>query len=479
MRIYPKIIQGGMGIAVSSWPLAAAVARRGQMGVVSSSGLDLVLARRLQLGDIGGRLREALDQFPIRSVAERVLARYFIPGGKAPDAPFRSKPLPSIRPSQAILELMVVANFAEVFLAKQGHSGPIGINLLEKIQLPTLPSLYGAMLAGVDFVLMGAGIPRAIPEILDRLARLERVELKLDVVGAQASEVFTTTFMPQEFGPPDIGSLKRPEFLAIVSSSTLAATLAKKCTGRVDGFVVEGKTAGGHNAPPRGELTLDETGQPVYGPRDIPNLDQIRELGLPFWFAGSFGSPEKLRQALDLGAQGIQIGTAFAFCNESGISPDIKARTIRRCIERRAEVFTDPQASPTGFPFKVLELEGTLSESLVYESRQRVCDLGYLRELYRKEDGTVGYRCSGEPIDDFVRKGGDPAKTAGRKCICNGLLASIDLGQVRNQGPEPALVTAGDDVSNLTRFLRSGQSSYSADDVVDFVLSGSTQELAP
>ena len=139
MRIYPKIIQGGMGIAVSSWPLAAAVARRGQMGVVSSSGLDLVLARRLQLGDIGGRLREALDQFPIRSVAERVLARYFIPGGKAPDAPFRSKPLPSIRPSQAILELMVVANFAEVFLAKQGHSGPIGINLLEKIQLPTLP----------------------------------------------------------------------------------------------------------------------------------------------------------------------------------------------------------------------------------------------------------------------------------------------------------------------------------------------------
>jgi len=374
---------------------------------------------------------------------------------------------------------MVVANFAEVFLAKQGHSGPIGINHLEKIQLPTLPSLYGAMLAGVDFVLMGAGIPRAIPEILDRLARLERVELKLDVVGAQASEVFTTTFMPQEFGPPDIGSLKRPEFLAIVSSSTLAATLAKKCTGRVDGFVVEGKTAGGHNAPPRGELTLDETGQPVYGPRDIPNLDQIRELGLPFWFAGSFGSPEKLRQALDLGAQGIQIGTAFAFCNESGISPDIKARTIRRCIERRAEVFTDPQASPTGFPFKVLELEGTLSESLVYESRQRVCDLGYLRELYRKEDGTVGYRCSGEPIDDFVRKGGDPAKTAGRKCICNGLLASIDLGQVRNQGPEPALVTAGDDVSNLTRFLRSGQSSYSADDVVDFVLSGSTQELAP
>lgn len=39
----------------------------------------------------------------------------------------------------------------------------VGLNLLEKIQIPTLPSLYGAMLAGVDYILMGAGFPDAFP----------------------------------------------------------------------------------------------------------------------------------------------------------------------------------------------------------------------------------------------------------------------------------------------------------------------------
>src|SRR5690606_4717445 len=106
--------------------------------------------------------------FPYPDMAERILERYFIPGGKGASEPYRPTPMPSIDPSPAHLELMVAANFVEVFLAGEGHSGLVGVNLLEKIQAPTLPSLYGAMLAGVDYVLMGAGIPRAIPGVLDR-----------------------------------------------------------------------------------------------------------------------------------------------------------------------------------------------------------------------------------------------------------------------------------------------------------------------
>ena len=93
----------------------------------------------------------------------------------------------------------MVANFVEVFLAKEGHKGKVGINLLEKIQLPTLPSLYGAMLADVDYVLMGAGIPRAIPGALDRLAQGETAQLKIDVVGARPGEKFLSTFDPRAF----------------------------------------------------------------------------------------------------------------------------------------------------------------------------------------------------------------------------------------------------------------------------------------
>jgi NAD(P)H-dependent flavin oxidoreductase YrpB (nitropropane dioxygenase family) len=253
----PPIIQGGMGVAVSSWPLARAVSLRGQLGVVSGTGIDTVVTRRLQLGDPGGHLRSAFDAFPLRDVAERIWDRYYVAGGKATDAPFKSKPVPTLKMSSALLDLIVISNFAEVFLAKAQHAGLVGINLLEKIQLPNLAALFGAMLAKVDVVLMGAGIPRSIPAVLDRFAAGEPAELKIDVAGALPGEEFHTRFDPRRYLRGAATTLRRPRFLAIVSSSTLALTLARKSSGHVDGFVVEGSSAGGHNAPPRGPMQLD------------------------------------------------------------------------------------------------------------------------------------------------------------------------------------------------------------------------------
>ena len=40
----PTIIQGGMGAAVSDWRLANAVSSHGQLGVVSGTALDAILA---------------------------------------------------------------------------------------------------------------------------------------------------------------------------------------------------------------------------------------------------------------------------------------------------------------------------------------------------------------------------------------------------------------------------------------------------
>src|SRR5579863_28941 len=172
--------------------------------------------------------------------------------------------------------------------------------------------------------------------------------------------------------------LTRPRFLAIISSNVLAAALLKKANGSVEGFVIEGHTAGGHNAPPRGKLQLDETGEVIYGERDLVDIGKIRQLGRPFWLAGGYGSPDKLREAQSVGAAGIQVGTAFAFCEESGLRSDYKRAILEKVVRSEARVATDPSASPTGFPFKVVQLEGTLSEMEVYLARPRVCDLGYL-----------------------------------------------------------------------------------------------------
>jgi hypothetical protein len=99
-----------------------------------------------------------------------------------------------------------------------------------------------------------------------------------------------------------------------------------------------------------------------------------------------------------------------------------------------------------------------------------VCDLGYLRSAYQREDGRIGYRCAAEPVADYVQKGGKVEDTVGRRCVCNGLVATVGMPQMReSRGAEPALVTSGDDLANIGSFL-GDRFSYSASDVIDYLL---------
>ncbi len=335
------------------------------MGVVSGTALDSVFVRRLADGDQGGHMRRGLDAFPFQEMAKRIWQEYFVPGGKAAGAPYKALPMHQKRDSRKLVELCMVSNFVEVFLAREGHNNPVGINYLEKVQMPHLPSIYGAMLAGVGYVLMGAGIPLHIPGVLDAFVAHHAAEYRLAITGAaQGQFANMDTLMrldPAEYAEGPLPVLHRPRFLAIVSSNTLAATMLRRANGRVDGFVIESPTAGGHNAPPRGKLQLNAAGEPLYGERDRVNIAELRALGVPFWLAGGYGSAAKLREALDQGAAGVQVGTAFAFSRESGMRADLKTRLIEQAIAGTGEVFTDPLASPTGFPFKVAQLEGTTS----------------------------------------------------------------------------------------------------------------------
>jgi len=461
-----------MGVGVSNWRLANTVSRLGQLGVVSGTALDSLFVRRLADGDKGGHLRRGLDAFPFPEMARRIWQEYFVPGGKPSGTPYVNLPMHQRVEPRKLIELCMVSNFVEVFLAREGHINKVGVNFLEKVQLPHLASIYGAMLAGVGYVLMGAGIPLHIPGVLDAYAAQRSAEYKLAVVGAAADQDTMMHFDPADYVEGPLPVLERPRFLAIVSSNTLATTMLRRASGRVDGFVIESPTAGGHNAPPRGKLQLSASGQPIYGDRDRVNLAELRALGVPFWLAGGYGNADKVREALDEGAAGVQVGTAFAFSEESGLRTDLKKMLLAQAVAGTGEVFTDPLASPTGFPFKVAQLNGTSSDAGVYQARKRVCDLGYLREPYAAPDGSIGYRCASEPVANYVAKGGKIEDTVGRKCLCNALLANIGHAQTRKDAAaEPALVTTGDDLNTVVQFLEPGRASYSAVDVVRSLLS--------
>ncbi|MEO8141016.1 MAG: nitronate monooxygenase [Gemmatimonadota bacterium] len=471
----PEIIQGGMGIGVSDYRMARAVSLLGELGVVSATALDSVIVRRLQDGDLGGHLRRAMERFPIPGVAATVLRRYFLPEGRAAGTPYKLLPMYRQVVTRSRQQLTMVASFVEVYLAKEGHGGVVGVNLLTKIQLPNLAMLYGAMLASVDVVLMGAGIPKDVPAVLDAFSTHQPAVLRMEVEGLPAGVSEVVTFDPGVHWPEGQvpAPLHRPQFLAIVASNSLATMLARKASSKVNGFIVEGPTAGGHNAPPRGETQLNAKGEPIYGERDEVDLAKLCELGVPFWLAGGTGSPAALASARAAGAAGIQVGTLFAFCEESGFTHEIKQSVLRAAARGEVEVFTDPRASPTGYPFKVVRWpeDPTAGEA---EPRERVCDLGYLRTAYHLPDGRIGYRCPAEPVETYVAKGGAAQDTEGRRCLCNALLANIGQPQERADGRlEPALITSGDDLAGITRFLR-GREHYTAAEVIAYLRSGSS-----
>lgn len=476
---WPVIIQGGMGVGVSQWRLARAVSLEGQLGVVSGTGIDTVLIRRLQDGDHDGDIRRVLAEAPWPDLVSTLLQRYYRPQGRLDHEPYKRMPQFTLDLSQWRMAVAMLAGFVEVRLAKVGHQGKVGINLLTKVALPNLAILYGAMTAQVDAVLMGAGIPQDIPGALDLLAQHKAAEIPLEVVGRSSREVTMIQFNPQQYlQADDHAPLKRPAFFPIVSSHTLATYLTKKSSGSIQGFIVENPSAGGHNAPPRGPKTFDELGQPHYGQRDEVDFAVMRSLGAPFWLAGGYGTEDGLKRAQEVGAHGVQIGTPFAYCLESGIASDLKEAVLARMLAGEdLYVKTDAEASSTGFPFKVLNQPGTLSESKVYESRKRLCDLGYLRVAYQKPDGAIDFRCSGEPVSHFVAKGGSEDETVGRRCLCNGLMATVGYAQFQNDGAiEAPILTLGQHWEVIRPFLHLN-TTYHAKDVIDYVLGQSTKTI--
>jgi len=464
----PALTVAGMGVNISNYELCKAGAIAGEklgisvLPIVSGTALPAIMVDRLQSGDIDAI--RALREFDLVSnvkVSDRIISK-FSPKAKGEKRLLTPKPEVFVMGSEEkqveMNELAIASAFSEIALAKERHSSPVGINLLEKIQLMHLPTLLGAMMAGVDYVAVGAGIPIQIPQVLRDFADGKTASYRVDIAGIGQKHVISLD--PKKF----IGDRKLniPKFFPIISSTVLAKVLCR--ASGVDGFIIEGPLAGGHNAPARSKELDAKTGEPVYGEKDKPDLSAIKALGKPFYLAGAYA--DGLKKAKELGAEGVQVGTLFALSKESGMRKDLAEKARKKIALGNLEVKCDPNVSPSGYPFMVTNLEGTLSQKGDYDQRERYCKYGYLVEVYKKEDDKLDFRCPAELVENYVRKGGKIEDTKGKVCLCEALIAAAGHSDAQ------PIITLGKIVEPVKKLMEGKKDGiYSAEEVVLYIAS--------
>lgn len=338
-RIGVPIIQGGMGVGVSLSPLARAVARQGGVGIVSSACLDRLLSKRT------GKKLNTYE-----------------------------------------------AAYEEVSLAKSA-GGVAGLNIMVALVRDYEDSVRGALDAGADVIISGAGLPLGLP------------------------------------------SIQRPgdtALIPIVSSARALDLICRKWERlgyRPDAVVLEGPLAGGHLGFKPEQIDLDSNRLENLFP---PVKDMAGKYGgFPVIVAGGIYTHEDVLRFIRMGADGVQMGTRFLATEESSAPPSYKQAVIKAGKEDII-VATKP-GSPCGLPFRIIK-QSPMYESALKKLRPPKCDKGYV--LLKDDEGKFT-RC--------------PAKESNENnfCICNGLLSSAGY----NPDKEEPLYTVGTNAYRVDRVV--------------------------
>ncbi|HXX53752.1 MAG TPA: nitronate monooxygenase family protein [Thermodesulfovibrionales bacterium] len=334
-KISLPIIQGGMGVGVSLHPLARAVAREGGVGIVSSACLDRLVSKR------NGKKMSTYE-----------------------------------------------ATYEEISLARSA-GGFAGINIMVALGRDYEASVKGALDAGADAIISGAGLPLNLPAI--------------QVPGDTA-------------------------LIPIVSSARALNLICKKWERlkyRPDAVVLEGPLAGGHIGFKIDEIPLQSNRLENLLP---PVKDVARKYGdFPVIVAGGIFTHDDILKFLNMGADGVQIGTRFLATEESSATQEYK-QAVLNAKEEDIIVATKP-GSPCGLPFRVIR------QSLAYvRERAPKCDKGYV--LLKDSEGKYSI-CAARESNEMSF------------CICNGLLSSSGY----NADTEKPLYTVGTNACRIDKIV--------------------------
>ncbi len=155
--------------------------------------------------------------------------------------------------------------------------------------------------------------------------------------------------------------------MAFAPSLAVAKRLVKL---GVDALIIEGAEAGGH---------IGSVSTLVLAQEILPHIDNV-----PVFVAGGIGSGEAITSALQMGAAGVQLGTALVCAEESIAHPDFKKAFIKaQARDAVAAVQIDPDLHV--IPVRALQNEGTKE----FMRMQKETALAYKQGEISKEEAIL------------------------------------------------------------------------------------------
>ncbi|MDA3884763.1 MAG: nitronate monooxygenase family protein [Candidatus Delongbacteria bacterium] len=272
LKIEVPIIQGGMGVGISLSGLATAVANEGGVGVIASVGVGLLE------DDFKENYQDA-NQRALRN---------------------------------------------EIRKAKANTKGVIGLNVM--MALTDYKEILNiAMEEKVDLLILGAGLPTDVPNIIGQ-ERLKESNVKI---------------------------------IPIVSSGIAAKIILRKWDRNFgiipDAFIVEGPLAGGHLGYKPDELDHEKNKLENLIPKIIAEIKPFEEKYnkvIPLIAAGGIYTGKDIYDIFKLGVKGVQLGTRFVATTECDATDEFKNAYVK-CKKEDIVVIQ----SPVGLPGRAINNE--------------------------------------------------------------------------------------------------------------------------
>ena len=374
-----------MGVAVSGWRLAREVSLAGHLGVVSGTAMDAVLARRLQDGDPGGHYRRALAHFPSPAMA-RAGARHLLRRGR----PQRRHPLqaaaqadPAHRPRRP--------GARRRRQLRRGVAGQGGPRRRRRHQLPREdPARHADRHPRRDarrrrLRAHGRRHPaRGAPAAArargrrgrphpGRRRRRHRCSGFVEVDPARPARRRPAAAAPGPTSSPSSRSTSSPR---TCTATRRSAPTASSSSARRPAATPRRRAAG---------CSSTSTASRSTAPATRPTSTKMAAIGLPFWMAGAYGTPEQVAAAVRGRARSACRSAPCSRCaRESGITRRLARAGARPAAAGDLDGAQRPAGQPDRLPVQGGQPRGHRQpRPRSTRPATRLCDLSYLRQPVR------------------------------------------------------------------------------------------------